>query len=289
MMQGLPNVLGHCSFMNAVLQCLKAAVASTAFGNHLATTVIEAPPTTTALQWFHVAFSRTITSTSNTRSLTESLHLSHRQMLGLDDEDCRGGEDDACDYWEFLLAVLDAELSQQMGRAPEVHPMRDLFEFVLPTTDSAVHHAYGLHLLLDAVDGGGPLSIVNLLTLNGLDSNLTFFRPDAFATLLLRRFAALPNNSVVKNRRQVSFPSDLTVSPTTRRRLLGVVAHRGSLPTGHHYAFVRDMIHQHRWILCDDLRAQWVSQELVLSEPCASILIYGPTEDISPTNSIAAA
>jgi Fe-S-cluster containining protein len=281
--EGLPNIFGYCSFMNAVLQCLLATPTLRHSFMSGASPIGACDKSSITTQWFRASYASP--TARNKRALTESLHESHRQHFTLDDDDYRG-EEDCCDYWEFVVSRLAKDLSEAAVSLP----------FSCTVVPSVVNQAdsprpaFGLHLvlpsstMLDATDSvaDAPLCLQALLTISAVDVALKNVRPDAVATMLLRRFTFLPNNSAVKDCRQVLFPLHFEVSSTAHRRLIGVVAHRGSLPTGHHHAYVRDEVQPNRWILCDDLRVQVVSEDLVLSEPCASILVYGPEEETPP-------
>lgn len=289
-LHGLPNVLGHCSFMNAVLQCL---VAMPSLHQSLMNYAGPFKESGITVQWFRAYLMGE--EAHNKRALTDSLHESHRRGMALDDDDYRGGEEDCCIYWDFVLSQLERDLSQSSNPQLAGGLHSKFASTVMIVDNCGEHQAFGLHISFPSPAMGPvsapsssaddpPLTLQTLLPLIGVETTLESFQADAVVAILLRRFSLLPNHSTVKDCRPVTFPRYIAATSTTRRRLLSVVAHRGALSTGHHHAYVRDTaVQPHRWILYDDLRAQIVSEDLVLSEPCASILIYGPIEQTTPT------
>lgn len=303
--QGLPNVLGNCSFMNAVLQCL---LGTPTFGTAIAhihpAALMPQIDDCDTLRWFVTMLkcsvedpspSASYATSKHNRKLTTRLHEVHRRGLLLADDNnsavCEG-ETDCCLYWDFVISCVDAEVAKlpvmSSNALPQLLPGSLAFGLGQTSKKSESTTTYGLHLSLPpslpfgdspVVEELQPIQLTDLLR-QGNDASA--LRSDAAVVCLLDRFSILPNAVVVKDCRRVSFPLTLAVSLTTRRRLLGVVAHRGSLSTGHHYSYVRRSHHtlpQH-WILCDDLHVHEVPEELILNEPCASILVYSPVETL---------
>jgi ubiquitin C-terminal hydrolase len=291
MIQGLPNVRGHSSFINAALQCLlvvptfNAALATTmSFINarispsHKSTVTDALQPQET-LHWFVSKLSLSKRKNSaEERDVTTQLQELHRRILALE-----SGEEDCCVYWEFVLSRVDSDVRQLLAstegecflETPLALPAQSSFGLVGDNIDSLHHYGLQVHLPIGARD---EIQLDDAF--QDWSSTLESFDVGSAAVFLIQRFSMLPNDSVMPDHRRVSFPLEVTM-PHFKRRLRCVVAHRGTCHAGHHFALVRDPLDDARWIRCDDLSVQVVSAEVVLSEPCASVLVYGPEETTS--------